>query len=444
MSPNDEDKTMMALDPGAGAGGSVEQASTSVPPPAKLVCLDDSLLEESQRGLEIVLSDSEVTIGRNPNNNTQPLFNKKVSSTHARIFVGDGWWGVEDFGSSNGVWINGTRQTAQTRLRSGDTLKIGVVPFLYVLDRPEGIALDGDSEPEDEDEGAGTLMFNDVRATDRLLQAEEEVQAQPEAHKPPPPPKRSAPSVTSRDKSSAPKKSGSKIIILILLLLVAGGGYFAWENYLKPPAGLEKVPAHQKAVKGILQDYEDVPGSVGIEELKKQLDKIRVVSNAVNRDADQFPLVATFKDLQAQLLFLRLERQLSIHIQEGQVEKGQTLIAKAKDEVALLKTEGLENASDKFIPEVKALLDLASHVAVIKKFRQAYPSPSSDAASKPSSQDIANFDVARDGVVRQVKTPLIHTALQVRYLFFERMIAIVVNEDMLLMEQWKRLRDASS
>jgi hypothetical protein len=48
-----------------------------------------------------------------------------TSSQHARLEPGaDGLW-VEDLGSTNGTFVNGSRLESRTRLRSGDVLRIG-------------------------------------------------------------------------------------------------------------------------------------------------------------------------------------------------------------------------------------------------------------------------------------------------------------------------------
>ena len=50
-----------------------------------------------------------------------------MSQVHARIFLRDGSVFVEDLGSTNGTWVNGTRAVGQMPARLGDRIQIGNV-----------------------------------------------------------------------------------------------------------------------------------------------------------------------------------------------------------------------------------------------------------------------------------------------------------------------------
>ncbi len=53
------------------------------------------------------------------------LRDKLVSRVHARIIVGAESAGIEDLGSSNGIFVNGQRVKGLHRLYAKDTIKIG-------------------------------------------------------------------------------------------------------------------------------------------------------------------------------------------------------------------------------------------------------------------------------------------------------------------------------
>jgi len=85
----------------------------------KLIIEDD----EGQKRVVPVVSD-EVTIGRD-DGNTVRLPERNVSRRHARLRRDNGYFVIEDLGSSNGVRINGDRIAAPRRIQEGDLIQIG-------------------------------------------------------------------------------------------------------------------------------------------------------------------------------------------------------------------------------------------------------------------------------------------------------------------------------
>jgi len=79
--------------------------------------------EEGQRRVVPVVSD-EITIGRE-DGNTVRLPERNISRRHARLVRDDGFFVIEDLGSSNGVRINGDRIDAPRRVQEGDLIQIG-------------------------------------------------------------------------------------------------------------------------------------------------------------------------------------------------------------------------------------------------------------------------------------------------------------------------------
>lgn len=82
-------------------------------------------------GTELELSKS-VTIGRDASSDLQ-LASPAVSREHARLTVRDGRWYVEDRGSFNGTFLNGTRVQPGTPLplRHADRIGVGSETVLF-------------------------------------------------------------------------------------------------------------------------------------------------------------------------------------------------------------------------------------------------------------------------------------------------------------------------
>jgi FHA domain len=86
-----------------------------------------------REGEEWVLDSSPLTLGRSSRNDVDLARDEYASSDHARIEPRrDGVW-LEDVGSTNGTYLNGTRLTRPKRLSPGDVLRIGETELRYEL-----------------------------------------------------------------------------------------------------------------------------------------------------------------------------------------------------------------------------------------------------------------------------------------------------------------------
>lgn len=72
-----------------------------------------------------------ITIGRKKGNDIQ-IMDKFMSSEHAKITMDEEEYFLEDVGSVNGTYLNGTQIQDVVRLKSGDRIGLGQVEFLFV------------------------------------------------------------------------------------------------------------------------------------------------------------------------------------------------------------------------------------------------------------------------------------------------------------------------
>lgn len=93
------------------------QASSSLP--RTLVVTQGGLT-----GTSLPLREAGTVIGRNPEC-ALVLDDDFASGRHARIFVRDGAWFVEDLGSTNGTYLGTQRLTEPMPVEAGSTLRIG-------------------------------------------------------------------------------------------------------------------------------------------------------------------------------------------------------------------------------------------------------------------------------------------------------------------------------
>jgi FHA domain-containing protein len=74
--------------------------------------------------------NGSMTIGRSPAAEVQ-IDDQFASARHARLFEQEGVCYLEDFGSTNGTYLNGHRVQSQEVLRGDDRIRIGDTEFRY-------------------------------------------------------------------------------------------------------------------------------------------------------------------------------------------------------------------------------------------------------------------------------------------------------------------------
>ena len=85
-------------------------------------------------GRTFPLEEGEISIGREPSNMIS-INDAEVSRKHARLLWREEGFLLEDFGSTNGSFVNGQRLSGSTMLRAGDLIALGEnVVLLYEAD----------------------------------------------------------------------------------------------------------------------------------------------------------------------------------------------------------------------------------------------------------------------------------------------------------------------
>ena len=82
--------------------------------------------------------NAPITIGRAADINVR-LDGLQISNYHARVSKSNGSVFIEDTGSTNGVYVNGTRIKSKVQISGSDTVQIG--PFLLLADPERGLAV---------------------------------------------------------------------------------------------------------------------------------------------------------------------------------------------------------------------------------------------------------------------------------------------------------------
>ena len=115
----------------------------------------------------------DVTVGRG-DTSTFMVASRKLSRQHARLFSGEGTWGIEDLNSTNGVYVNG-HKVSTIWLKHKDEVRLGSLAFSFELDRPPAAGQQGGGRPvpvsRDDDMSERTMMVGSLGAGKAVLEA---------------------------------------------------------------------------------------------------------------------------------------------------------------------------------------------------------------------------------------------------------------------------------
>lgn len=81
----------------------------------------------TMKGIEFVVAERLVTVGRADDNSVNIADDEYASAHHASLERRDGIVHVTDLGSTNGTFVNGSPIDAPTMLRVGDRIQFGAV-----------------------------------------------------------------------------------------------------------------------------------------------------------------------------------------------------------------------------------------------------------------------------------------------------------------------------
>ncbi len=116
------DSKTHVISPPAATGGRGQKAT--------LRCVDVSVLKDSG-GTQITLDGADVTVGRSSDNKAS-VNADGVSRHHARLYLRNGLWHVEDLGSTNGTRVNNSK-VERCALSDGDTVAFGRACYKFRL-----------------------------------------------------------------------------------------------------------------------------------------------------------------------------------------------------------------------------------------------------------------------------------------------------------------------
>ena len=176
MTKPNEDRTVMMRNESRKDSGKANAAPVkqSANPDGRLICLDPSQVDGGKSEVIVPLKGgNDVTVGRG-DTSTFMVASRKLSRQHARLFSGEGTWGIEDLNSTNGVYVNG-HKISTIWLKHKDEVRLGSLAFSFELDRPPASGQQGGGRPmpvsRDDDMSERTMMVGSLGAGKAVLEA---------------------------------------------------------------------------------------------------------------------------------------------------------------------------------------------------------------------------------------------------------------------------------
>ncbi len=409
--------------------------------------------DEQYPGLEFTLGKDSVCMGREAGVALH-VDHKKISRQHAQFSYTGAGWQVADLQSTNGVRVNG-EQVQQAQLQDGDLLQVGPVKFQFVLQAAGGVAPVAAAEEEDE---AGTMLFDDVRASEVLIKAIEEEQAQaqiaapPAAAAPTPAPasareparpavsRPAAPAAVAPAAAPAAKAKfslrpmtavfiGVGAALLVTVVFLASGRH---EREVEVQNSVARVQA-------LLTGMEEENVVVNGPQYIKQMEEIRNAAAQVNLAASHYPQDSALLRAQAQLMFLTFERDLQRLLQDGMAQEALELIADNQGKVKQLTAQGPAAAADRaIIDDIGDLLELSVVMVRLNAFAQRFPDPvAANERGAPSAFDLKEAQQHKKTFIELKKKN--HLAISVTYPYFQRMVEKVDENSLRVINRWDDL-----
>lgn len=441
---SDDDDSTMAFSMGDKGRPSPQQSASLN---GKLVCQDDSMLPERNKGLVIELSGKPVSIGRGEKNTLQ-IDIKKLSRNHCRVFPASGGWWVEDLGSTNGVWINNER-VQKERMQPGQVVRFASVPFRFEIERPDIAVTASAKEESDADGGEDkTMMFGlsgSIKATDALLEAgaaEDDGVQEDEDETEPLSTSVSAQYMPAEDENKR-NILGTLIKLLVFVGILCGGGYGIMMK-MEADKRTEAIHHNSRAVARFINDFEDERKRFSMSDYQEQLEEIEKLSQGIEESIGQYPKLTALYVLKSHTVFLKFERSMRKLIERdkepGRVDaladKTASQLKKLREKAGDEEQRG-EAWSDRLANRVEPLIDLVKMgkiVAAFKQFATRYPEPKDKEATQPTGDVLMDLEDQRNRLATLKKRN--HGPLAVTFSYFNRVVQ-GSDLDIQLTDRWR-------
>jgi len=438
MSKPNEDRTVMMRDDGrkdSAKGGPVPVKQPAIPD-GRLICLDPSQVDGNAGEVVVPLKGSQdVTVGRGEAS-TYMVASRKLSRQHARLFSGEGTWGIEDLNSTNGVYVNG-HKVSTIWLKHKDEVRLGSLAFRFELDCPPAAGQQGVNRPmplsRDDDMSERTMMVGSLGAGKAVLEAVRKIDTPVKLK------------VEEEDDSDGADEGSSglrrmlvRISIVVVVLGALGGAGAVWYPMHKKQQFVTQTTERSAQVRKRVIDRaaqfaagnSAVSFDQDLNELAEALaDSGRLLASEPN---------AIMADSAARMKFLSFEREFLPLLGKGDIKGMRMLTDRLGSDLEAISTRVPADAEHGQTDGLLIVRELAKLARILIDFRALsleYPQVSKLAPAQPKRERIQSLDAAKLDFTRIRRET--NRYLSVDYVVFNSAVKTVEERDLALLNQWK-------
>jgi pSer/pThr/pTyr-binding forkhead associated (FHA) protein len=418
-------------------GASAAVTRQAANPDGRLICLDPSQVDGGKSEIVVPLKGGkDVTVGRG-DTSTFIVASRKLSRQHARLFSGEGSWGIEDLNSTNGVYVNGHKVTT-IWLKHKDEVRLGSLAFSFELDRPPAGIQQGGSRPapvgRDDDMSERTMMVGSLGAGKAVLEAVRKIDT-PVRLK-----------VEEEEEDGAEYDSSGlrrKLILgaaVVVILAGLGGGAAIWYPiHKKQQITAQTIERSAHIRKRVIDRAAQVAAGSQTVNFDQDLNELAEAMAESGRLLASEPN-AVLADSTARMKFLSFEREFPPLLAKGDIKGMRTLVERLAADVEALAAGVPANAEHGQADGLLAVRELTKLTRILIDFRALsleFPQVSKLAPAQPKRDRIQALDAAKLDFTRIRRET--NRYLSVDYVVFNTAVKAVEERDLALLNQWKEL-----
>lgn len=439
MTKSNEDRTVMMRDAGRkdSAGANAAATRQAANPDGRLICLDPSQVDGGKSEIVVPLKGGkDVTVGRG-DTSTFIVASRKLSRQHARLFSGEGSWGIEDLNSTNGVYVNGHKVTT-IWLKHKDEVRLGSLAFSFELDRPPAGVQQVGSRPvpvsRDDDMSERTMMVGSLGAGKAVLEAVRKVDTPVRLKV-----EEEEEDGAEHDSSGLRRKLILGAVVAVILAGLGGGAAIWYPIHKKQQITAQTIERSAHIRKRVIDRAAQVAAGSQTVNFDQDLNELAEAMAESGRLLASEPN-AVLADSTARMKFLSFEREFPPLLAKGDIKGMRTLVERLATDVEALTAGVPASAEHGQTDGLLAVRELTKLTRILIDFRALsleFPQVSKLAPAQPKRDRIQSLDAAKLDFTRIRRET--NRYLSVDYVVFNTAVKAVEERDLALLNQWKEL-----